>query len=217
MTRKKSKILIVDDHPVVRWGIAQMVNQEPDLCICCEAANKEEALRAQSACRHDLVIVDISLDGVSGLSLIRSLQALDADLPILVMSMHDETTYAERALRTGARGYIMKHEAPDNVLKAIRQTLARKMYLSDRMQALLLEQMFSGSPRLSDSPVAKLSGTEHEVLRLIGKGMSSREVAETMNRSIKTIETHRSNLKEKLGLRSGLDLVRFAAQWMKEP
>lgn len=212
----KARILIVDDHPVVRWGISQMVNQEADLHICCEAGNMDEALRARAACRHDLAIVDISLEGVSGISLVKSFKAVDPKLPILIMSMHDETIYVERALRAGARGYIMKHEAPDKILKAIRQTLAGDIYVSDKMRSKLLEQMFDDGSGAIDSPVAKLSDTELEVMRLIGRGLSTREISALMNRSIKTIETHRSNIKEKLQLKTSLELVRFSARWTEQ-
>lgn len=216
MNAAKSRILIVDDHPVVRWGMSQMVNQEADLQICCEAGNEAEALKALASCRHDLAIVDISLQGVSGISLVKSIKAIDAGLPILVMSMHDESIYAERALRAGARGYIMKHEAPDNVLKAIRQTLAGDIYVSDKMRSKLLEQIFDDRAHALDSPVAKLSDTELEVMRLIGRGLSTREISALMNRSVKTIESHRSNIREKLQLKTSLELVRFAARWIEQ-
>lgn len=212
----KAKILIVDDHPVVRWGISQMVNQEADLHICCEAGNVDDALRARAACQHDLAIVDISLAGVSGISLVKSIKAVDPKLPILIMSMHDETIYAERALRAGARGYIMKHEAPDNVLKAIRQTLAGDIYVSDKMRSKLLGQIFDDQSHELGSPVTKLSDTELEVMRLIGKGLSTREISALMNRGVKTIETHRSNIKEKLQLKTSLELVRFSARWVEQ-
>ncbi|MDD5332536.1 MAG: response regulator transcription factor [Rhodoferax sp.] len=211
----KSKILIVDDHPVVRWGMSQMLNQEDDLEICCEAGNEAVAMKALANCRHDLVIVDLSLEGVSGLSLIKSIKALDADMPILVMSMHDETIYAERALRAGARGYIMKHEAPDNILRAIRQTLAGDMYVSDKMRSKLLAQIFDGQGNAPSTPVETLSDTELEVLKLVGKGLSTRASAELMNRSVKTIESHRRNIQEKLQLKSSLELVRFATRWIE--
>lgn len=212
----KSRILIVDDHPVVRWGMSQMLNQEDDLEICCEAGNEAAALKALANCQHDLVIVDLSLEGVSGLSLIKSIKALDVDLPILVMSMHDETIYAERALRAGARGYIMKHEAPDNILRAIRQTLAGDMYVSDKMRSKLLAHIFDGQGNAPATPVETLSDTELEVLKLVGKGLSTRASAELMNRSVKTIESHRRNIQEKLQLKSSLELVRFATRWIEQ-
>lgn len=212
----KSRILIVDDHPVVRWGMSQMVNQEDDLEICCEAGNEAAALKALANCQHDLVIVDLSLEGMSGLSLIKSIKALDVDLPILVMSMHDETIYAERALRAGARGYIMKHEAPDNILRAIRQTLAGDMYVSDKMRSKLLAHIFDGQGNTPATPVETLSDTELEVLKLVGKGLSTRASAELMNRSVKTIESHRRNIQEKLQLKSSLELVRFATRWIEQ-
>jgi len=212
----KSRILIVDDHPVVRWGMSQMVNQEADLHICCEAGDETEALHALANCRHDLAIVDLSLAGVSGLSLIKSIKAGAPELPILVMSMHDESVYAARVMRAGARGYIMKHEAPDNVLRAIRQTLAGHMYLSDTMRTKLLTQMFDGRGNAGASPVEKLSDTELEIFKLVGKGLSTREIAELLSRSVKTVETHRRNIIEKLQLKTSLELVRFAARWSEQ-
>jgi DNA-binding NarL/FixJ family response regulator len=212
----KARILIVDDHPIVRQGLAQVVNLQDDLHLCCEASNAEEALSAISNCNHDLAIVDLSLKEASGFSLITTLTAHYPQLPVLVMSMHEESLYAERSLRIGARGYIMKHQATVSILSAIRQILNGGIYLSDDMHRLILDRIRSRafSPGTED-PVACLTDREFEVMRLIGFGFGSRQIAEKFNRSIKTIDAHRANIKEKLGLKSGIELIRFAAFWVK--
>ncbi|MGR9037899.1 MAG: response regulator [Gammaproteobacteria bacterium] len=212
----KFKIMIVDDHPIVRQGLAQVINLQADLQLCCEAGNAEETLTAIRRCRHDLVILDISLQGVSGFTLIQTLTAHYPELPVLVMSMHEESLYAERSLRLGARGYIMKHQATANIQSAIRRILDGGIYLSDEMQRLMLDRIRS---RASDTgagdPAACLTDREFEVLRLIGFGFGTRQIAEKLNRSIKTIEAHRANIKEKLGIKTGIKLIRFAALWVK--
>lgn len=215
-SQAKARIMIVDDHPLVRQGLAQVVNLQVDLQLCCEANNAEEAMAAMRNCHHDLVIVDISLHGASGFSLITALTAHYPHLPILVMSMHEESLYAERSLRLGARGYIMKHQATVSILSAIRQILNGGIYLSDDMHGLILERISSRTfkPGTAD-PVSCLTDREFEVLRLIGFGFGSRQIAEKFNRSIKTIDAHRANIKEKLGLKTGIELIRFAAFWVK--
>lgn len=212
---EKSRILIVDDFPVVRRGLAQMINHEPDLLVCCEAGNVAEAIEELRDEQPHLAIVDVSLDGVSGLGLVKTIKARFPLVPVLVMSMHDETLYAERALRIGAKGYIMKREQPADVINAIRQVLRGNIYVSDKMRSKMLQQLIDHQPATADSPVAGLSDMELEVLRLIGRGSSSREIAVALSRSIKTIEGHRANIKDKLRLQSGNDLIRFAAQWIE--
>jgi DNA-binding NarL/FixJ family response regulator len=212
----KHKILIVDDHPIVRQGAAHLINLQADLHLCCEADNAEEALAAMRSCHHDLAIVDISLQGISGLRLITTLTAHYPELPILVMSMHEESLYAERSLRLGAKGYIMKHQATANIQSAIRRILAGGIYLSDEMHALLLDRIRShASDRGSIDPTGCLTIREFEVLRLIGFGFGTRQIAEKLNRSVKTIEAHRANIKEKLSLKTGMELIRFAAFWVE--
>jgi DNA-binding NarL/FixJ family response regulator len=213
----KAQILIVDDHPIVRQGLAQILNLQADMQLCCEASNAEEALTAMRLCHHDLVIVDISLEGASGLTLITALTAHFPHLPILVMSMHEESLYAERALRMGAKGYIMKHQAAVNIQTAIRQILDGGIYVSDDMQKLILDRMGSRtlSPANAD-PSDCLTNREFEVLRLIGFGFGTRQISEKLNRSVKTIEAHRANIKEKLGLKTSIELIRFAAFWLKK-
>lgn len=214
-SRSKAKILIVDDHPIVRQGLAQVINLQPDMQLCCEAGNAEEALAAMRTCHHDLVIVDISLEGVSGLSLITALTAQYPRHPILVMSMHEESLYAERSLRLGAKGYIMKQQATVNIQSAIRRILDGGLYVSDEMHALILDRLHANSfASGATDPVACLTDREFEVLRLIGFGLGTRKIAEKFNRSIKTIEAHRANIKEKLGLKTAIELVRFATFWV---
>ena len=211
----KARILIVDDHPIVRQGLAQVLNLQADLLLCCEASTAKEALSANRCCKHDLAIVDISLQGTSGLSLITTLTAHYPQLPILVMSMHEESLYAERSLRLGARGYIMKHQATTNIQSAIRRILDGGIYLSDHMNEVILDRVCSrASNSRNQDPVSCLTNCEFEVLRLIGFGFGNRQIAEKLNRSIKTIDAHRANIKEKLGLKTGIELIRFAALWI---
>ena len=214
--RPRARILIVDDHPIVRQGVAQIVNLQPDLQLCCEAGNIAEAIAAAELCPHDLAIVDISLEGVSGLSLVSTLTARFPVLPILVMSFHEETLYAERALRMGARGYIMKHQATIHILAAIRRILNGGIYLSDAMHDRILQRVRSPSLESGVSdPADSLTNREFEVLRLVGLGFGTRDIAGKLNRSVKTVEAHRANIKEKLGLKTATELARFAALWVE--
>ena len=216
--REKTRILIVDDHPIVRQGMGMFINLQDDLNLCCQASNADEAWAAMRACDHALVIVDISLHGVSGFELIKTLAHRYPGLALLVMSMHDESLYAERALRVGARGYIMKQEATQSILLAIRQVLRGDIYLSAAMYTRLLQRLVaphSGGSDVTD-PIAGLSGRELEVLHLLGLGFGTRQIAEQLNRSVKTIEAHRAAIKEKLALKSTPELVRFAVQWVEQ-
>lgn len=207
----KIRILMVDDHPIVREGMAQFLNAQSDLDLCCEAGDAEEALAAMPDCNPALAIIDISLKKDSGLDLIKILRRSYPKLVLLAMSQHDESIFAERALRSGANGYLMKQEATENILLAIRRVLAGDIYLSTAMNSRLSRRMVSphGAPL---SPIAGLSEREFEILHLLGLGFGTREIAEKLSRSIKTIEAHRASLKEKLQLRTGGDLVRFAVQ-----
>ena len=208
----KARILIVDDHPIVRQGMALLINREADLHVCCEASDGEQALAMNAACPHQLAIVDLSLAGISGLDLVKQLQHRYPDLAILMMSMHDETVYAERALRAGARGYLMKQEATTTILTAIRLILRGERYVSDRMRSRLLEQRVHGTN--AESPIAGLTAAEFEVLHLIGMGLGTSEIGEKLRRSVKTIESHRANIKRKLKLASGNELVLFSINWV---
>lgn len=213
----QARILIVDDHPIVSQGVAQIVNLQADLTLCCEAGNSEEALNAMRRCQHDLAIVDIAVEGVSGLSLITTLMAHNPEPPILVMSFHEEALCAERTLRLGAQGYIVKHQATGNILAAIRRILDGGIHLSDDMHRLILERLrMSSSGSRTVDPVACLTGREFEVLWLIGFGFGTQKIAEKLNRIVKTFETHRAHIKEKLGLKTGTELARFAALWIAQ-
>ena len=207
----KSRIMMVDDHPIVREGMAKFINAQSDLHLCCEAEDVREALTLMPLCAPALVIVDVSLKQESGLDLIKLIRRNHQSVALLAMSQHDETIFAEHALRAGANGYLMKQEATSSILRAIRIVLAGDVYLSDAMHSQL-SRRFISSGTTSSSPVAGLSQREFEVLHLLGLGFSTRQVAEKLNRSIKTIETHRASLKEKLKLDSGTDLTHFAFQ-----
>lgn len=210
----KRKVLVVDDHPIVREGLAQMINREPDLSVCGDAADMQKAVQLTDALKPDILIVDISLNGPDGLDLLKHIRAQDPGLPVLVLSMHDESIYAERALRAGANGYIMKQEATDNVLDALRRILNREVYVSPRVANKMLQQ-FVGATHSdkSHSSVDDLSDRELEVLRLIGAGHGTRQIAEELHLSVKTVETYQAHLKEKLALRNARELVQFATRW----
>lgn len=214
-TAAKHRILIVDDHPIVRQGIAQLINQEQDLHVCCEAGDADGALEKFRTCQHDVAIVDISLTGVSGIELLQMLRQRGYEIPVLVMSMHDEALYAERALRAGARGYIMKQEATEKILTALRQILKGDIYVSDKMRSRMLQRLIDNRPEENASPVSTLSNRELEILRMIGQGFGTGEIARELKRSVKTIEAHRANIKDKLGLKTAAELVRFAVQWVE--
>jgi DNA-binding NarL/FixJ family response regulator len=212
-TTSKKKIFIVDDHPIVREGLALMVNREPDLVVCGDAEEASAALQGINADRPDFLIIDISLSGPDGLELLKSIRTRHPNLPVLVLSMHDESIYAERALRAGANGYIMKQEATDRVLVAVRQILSQKVYVSDRVANRMLQQYISGSTSSKQSSIADLSDRELEVFRLIGDGHSTRMIAEELHLSIKTVESYQAHIKDKLSLRTGRELVQRAIQW----
>jgi DNA-binding NarL/FixJ family response regulator len=207
------RVLIVDDHPMMRQGLAQLIDNEPDLKVCAEADNAAQALDVMVGQTLDLVLLDISLPDKNGLELIKDIHAVKAELPILIVSMHDEALYAERVLRAGARGYIMKQEGGKKLLQAIRQVLMGQIYVSEKMSARILE-IFSGRrPEASTSPVQRLSDREFEVFQLIGQGKGTKEIAQHLNLSVKTVEVHRAKIKEKLNVLTATDLVRYAVRW----
>jgi DNA-binding NarL/FixJ family response regulator len=208
----KKTVFVVDDHPLLRQGLALMINREPDLTVCGEAEEAQAAMRAIAAKKPDILIADISLNGPDGLDLLKSVRTLYPDLPVLVLSMHDESIYAERALRARASGYIMKQEATEKVLVAVRRILSGDIYLSDRMANKLLHQYISGSAVDMRSRLSTLSDRELEVFRLIGEARSTRQIAEKLHLSIKTVETYQAHIKDKLSLRSGRELVQHAIQ-----
>jgi len=209
---RKKTVFVVDDHPLLRQGLALLINQEPDLTVSGEAEDAHAALKAIAENQPDVLIADISLNGPDGLDLLKTLRTLYPDLPVLILSMHDESIYAERALRSRANGYIMKQEATEKVLVALRRILAGDIYLSEKMANKLLHQYISGAPADMTSRLSALSDRELEVFRLIGEGRSTRQIAETLHLSIKTVETYQAHIKDKLSLRSGRELVQHAIQ-----
>lgn len=206
--QRKRRVMIVDDHPLLRAGIAAMIRNEPDLEFCCESDSADEALVLARDSQPDLVIVDLTLTEGSGLELIKRLTNRDPAPRILVCSMHDESLFAQRALDAGASGYINKHEATSHIIDAIRRVLAGRVYLSERML-----QRRDDRP---DASVHQLSDRELEVLGLIGQGLGPSRIAGQLHISIKTVETHRENIKKKLRLASGNELTRYAMQWLLE-
>lgn len=209
----RKRILIVDDHPMMREGLAQLIEHEPDLLTGGQAENATQALSALSKQLPDLILVDISLPDRSGLELIKDIHTIHPNLPILVVSMHDEALYAERVLRAGGRGYIMKQEGGKKLMDAIRQVLAGKIYVSDKMSAQILEAFSGHRAPATRSPIEQLSDREFEVFELIARGQGTRQIAEHLHLSIKTVEVHRANIKKKLQLHTGTDLVRYAIRW----
>ncbi|MES2978822.1 MAG: response regulator transcription factor [Pseudomonadota bacterium] len=212
----KTRIMMVDDHPIVREGMMQFLNAQPDLDLCCEAGNGREALALIPVCKPALAIIDVALKLESGLDLIRTVRRTHPHIALLAMSQHDETIFAEHALRAGADGYLMKQEVTANILLAIRRILAGDIYLSAAMHSQISRRLLG--PRVDTSTaIAGLSEREFEVLHLLGLGFGTRQIAEKLNRSVKTIETHRASLKEKLHLGSGSELVHFAVQMTSAP
>ncbi len=211
-----TRIYIVDDHPLVRQGLTQIVANETDMEICGEAEDSPAAIRGVGEANPDAIIVDISLKGANGLELIKNLKAIHEDIPILVFSMHDETIYAQRALRAGAKAYVMKKESPSKVVDAIRKIIQGEIYVSPSVADQVLHQIVNGPGNVSTSPVDRLTDRELEVVQLIGRGLSSREIAESLHLSVKTIESHRAHVKEKLSLRNATELVQFSVQWVDQ-
>jgi DNA-binding NarL/FixJ family response regulator len=212
---KVAKVLIVDDHPIVREGLAQLIDQEDDLTVCGEAEGTRDALEAAEAARPDIAIVDIFLREASGIELVKDLVVRFPGLGILVLSIHDESIYAERVLRAGARGYIMKQEATEEVVSAIRRVLAGGIYLSESMADRILGKVFKGKCLAGTSPIERLSDRELEVFYLVGRGQGTRDVAERLHLSMKTIETYREHIKEKLNLKNATELLQHAIQWVQ--
>jgi DNA-binding NarL/FixJ family response regulator len=210
----KSTVMLVDDHAIVLHGLMQLINDSPDLEVSLQADSAEAALvLLKTNPLPNLVVTDISLPGLSGIDLTKTITTQFPDLPVLVLSMHDEMVHGERAFRAGARGYLTKQEATDKVVLAIRRILGGEDYLSDRMQNLLVRQVRNKQNAGVVSVLSGLTDREYEIFRLIGMGMSSSEIATKLSRSVKTIEAHRANLKQKLGLRNAIELNRFAANY----
>ena len=210
---KKHGVLIVDDHPLFRKGVVQLLNDEPDIEVRAQAGTSAEALQAIRQNDVDLAVVDISLEGgPDGIELTKSIRAERPRLPVLILSMHDETLYAERALRAGARGYVMKREALDQFITAVRTVLRGDIFISPSMSNRMVYDHIHGG--LARSPVDRLSDRELEVLQLIGKGHDVRDIAKGLNLSAKTVEAHRAHIKEKLNLANAREVVRFATNWL---
>jgi len=211
----KARVFLVDDHPITRQGVAVLINQERDLTVCGEADSAPKALEMIGKLVPDLAVIDISLKSMSGIELIKNIKVLNPKLAVLVMSMHDESLYAERALRAGAQGYIMKHEASEKILTAIQRVLAGELYLSEGMKEKMVHRIVNTKREDAGFSIFKLSDREMEVFQLIGNGYSTREIASRLNLSVKTIDSYREHLKLKLALEHGTDLVRYAIQWVK--
>jgi len=211
----KHRIFIVDDHPIFRQGLAQLINQESDLCVCGEADDYQGALRAVAELNPDMVIVDITLKDMSGIDLIKEVRKLNRGIIMLVISMHDESLYAERALRAGARGYVMKQEASESIVQAIRQVRIGGIYVSPRMTEQMLSRFVEGPLDAVESPLKALTDREMEVFHLIGEGLGISEIGLRLHLSVKTIGTYRERIKEKLNLRKSTELLRHAFNWVE--
>jgi DNA-binding NarL/FixJ family response regulator len=211
----RHRIFLVDDHPVTREGVRVLIDQEPDLVVCGQADSAPSALQLIQRLKPDLAVVDITLKTTSGIELMKNVKALLPDLPVLIMSMHDESLYAERALRAGAKGYVMKHEASDRILTAIRSVIAGDLYLSEKMKEKMLHRLVRSRKNEVVFTIDTLSDREMEVFQLIGNGFGTRQIAEKLNLSVKTIDSYREHLKLKLRLEKGSDLVRHAIQWVR--
>lgn len=214
-TAPRKKILIVDDHPMMRDGLAALIQAQPDLAVCGQAADAREALQAVEALRPDLVLMDISLPGKSGLEAVKDIQALRPGLAMLVISMHDEALYAERVLRAGARGYIMKQEGGKRIMEAIRAVLENKIFVSEKMSARILESFTGRRTETAASEVESLTDREFEVFQLIGRGRSTKEIGDQLHISVKTVEVHRVNIKTKLKLATSPELIHYAVRWVE--
>jgi DNA-binding NarL/FixJ family response regulator len=211
----RKRILLVDDHPMTRAGMAQLINKQSDLEVCGEAGNPSEALDQIEKCCADLLVTDLTMPGRSGMEFLKDLLAIHGALPILVVSMHDELIYAERALRAGARGYIMKEAGGENLLAAIRHVLSGQVYVSPRMSAAILENVSGRRPRGSKSPIEKLSDREFQVFQLIGQGLTTKAIAKQLGLSPKTVDVHREHIKEKLEITDAASLIRHAVRWVE--
>ena len=213
--KSKRTVFVIDDHPIVREGLTQLINREPDLTVCGTAEDIYEALKAMQTLKPDIALADISLKGADGIELIKNLKIRMPALPVLVLSIHDESIYAPRALRAGARGFIMKQEATENVLLALRRVLSGEIYLSKRMANKMLQQ-FVGAPGTAQKfSIDRLSDRELEVFRLIGQGHGTRRIAEELRLSVKTVELYREHIKEKITLSDASELVQHAIQWLQ--
>ncbi|MFN3408660.1 MAG: response regulator [Limisphaerales bacterium] len=213
---RPGRVFIVDDHTMFREGLRQLIEHESSLTVCGDAADADEALAAIRRTKPDVVLVDISLSGASGIDLIKNLRAEDEDLPILVVSMHDESLYAERALRAGAMGYVMKHEPAKTVKAAIQKVLGGEIYLSEKMASSVIAKFMHGQPGQPADAVQLLSDRELEVFRMLGVGKGVRQIAEELKVTIPTVNSFRNRIKEKLQLKSSTEVMLHAIQWMRD-
>jgi DNA-binding NarL/FixJ family response regulator len=214
-SKKRARILIVDDHPAVREALASRIGRQPDLAVCGEAADMGEALRLVAETQPDLAVIDISLKTSNGIDLIKRIKDRSGSVRMLVWSMHSESLYAERSLRAGALGYINKDQATDKIIEAIRRVLEGKVYLSDAMAEKMLHRAVGGD-EVTRSPLDALADRELEVFRLIGQGVKTADIAERLTLSVKTVETYRDRIRQKLKLSDGTELAHYATQWMIE-
>jgi DNA-binding NarL/FixJ family response regulator len=210
------QVFLVDDHPIVRRGFAQLLAAEPDLAMCGEAADARAALEALATLAPDVIIVDVSLGSSSGIDLIHELKERLPRAAVLVVSMHDELLYAERSLRAGASGYVMKHEATEVLMRAIRTVASGEIFVSSAISLRLMQSWITNGPPRGSSPLETLSDRELHVLELMGRGLGTRAIAEALHISVKTVESYRARLKEKINVRTGTELVRFAVRWVAE-
>lgn len=208
-------VLLVDDHPLVRQGLTSLINRSDDLRVIGGAPSSQEALKLMEEQEPQVAVVDLSLAGGSGIDLIKEIGKRHPSVIVLVLTMHDELFYAERALRAGARGYVMKGEETDEVLEAIRQVLKGEIYVSEHLHSVLVQRAADPGPNAPSSAVESLSDRELEVFELVGRGQPTREIAKQLSVSVKTVETHRHRIKEKLGLSSGTQMVRYAIRWVE--
>ena len=208
------QLLIVDDHPMMRTGLTQLIDNEPDLKVAAEADNARQALDQVMKVKFDLILLDISLPDKNGLEVIKDIRAMKPEVPILVVSMHEETLYAERVLRAGARGYIMKQEGGKKLMQAIRRVLDGAIYVSEKMSSQILEVFSGHRAGQAATPVAGLSDREFEVFQLIARGADTHAIARQLHVSVKTVEAHRAHIKEKLQLKTATELVRYAVRWI---
>jgi DNA-binding NarL/FixJ family response regulator len=212
---KRARIVVVDDHPMTRAGVVQLINGQPDMQVRAEAGSPAQAFEATARELPDLLLTDMTMPGRSGVEFIKDILAVHPKLPILILSMHDETIYAERALRAGAKGYIMKEAGGDRLLAAIRRVLQGQVYVSEEVSAAIISNLSGSTSRKSHSPIEKLTDREFEVFRLIGFGKSTREIAKELHLSTKTVDVHRGHIKEKLELKDATSLVRHAVRWVE--
>jgi DNA-binding NarL/FixJ family response regulator len=211
---ERKRILIVDDHPMMRAGLTQLISRQPSMEVCGEAGGSAEAMEQIAKFQPDLIIADLTMKGGGGLEFIKDARTLHANIPILVVSMHDENVYAERSLRAGAAGYIMKEESPTHLVSAIQRVLDGGIYLSETMSGRILKSVTGTNTRNADSPLQKLTDREFEIFQLIGRGSTTEEIAAQLHISRRTVDVHRSQIKEKLHIKSGTALVHYAVQWL---